>query len=188
LDSRRFDDPTKALGRPSWIWHLTELSPAVPLIGNPFVKYSDCHFTSSSRFYPKGQSTEGPSAEYRVYSCRKLSWVPKGSSRIAVAAGRRGVGLSKSVGHASDRLVAMETGPFKTRRSGFRAAELLHFAIREIPRTISEGGHGYIKNCLDGRTRTLRGTGARGPESQLRTIARIQHSELVEKKSRTQEH
>jgi hypothetical protein len=118
----------------------------------------------------------------------KLSWVPKGSSRIAVAAGRRGVGLSKSVGHASDGLVAMETGPFKTRRSGFRAAELLHFAIREIPRTISEGGHGYIKNCLDGRTRTLRGTGARGPESQLRTIARIQHSELVEKKSRAQEH
>jgi hypothetical protein len=64
-----------------------------------------------------------------------------------------GVGLSTSVGHASAGLVAMETD--QTRRSGFRAAELLHFAIREIPRTISEGGNGCIKNCLDGRTKTL---------------------------------
>jgi hypothetical protein len=97
-------------------------------------------------------------------------------------------GLSKSVGHASAGLVARKLDPFETRRSGFRAAELLHFAIREIPRTISEGGHSYIKNYLNGRTRTLKRTCARGPESQLGTIARIQRSTLAEKKSRAQEH
>jgi hypothetical protein len=60
-------------------------------------------------------------------------------------------------------LVAIGAGPLQN--ATFPACGITPLVIRENPRTISEGGRGCTKNYLDGRTKRLKRTGARGPES-----------------------
>jgi hypothetical protein len=69
LDSRTFG-PAEALGKPSWIWRPTESTPDIPLIGNPFVKFSIGFLV----LWKSGVS-ERPisSAEYRVHYVWKTS-------------------------------------------------------------------------------------------------------------------
>jgi hypothetical protein len=126
LETRRFDESTGALEKPSWILASNRIEPGYPadskIICQVFQMAVSCH---GSQVFLNGQSDQTSPAEYRVHSCME-SYL--GCKKALLESQLQLDGEA----WGSDGRLDMPgwvsgNGPFKTRHSGCRlVAELLH--------------------------------------------------------------